>query len=243
MSTDLTQQLGNGIFRSVVFKQLPYPVFSSHKIGSVFGIWESDYLDGESSLIAWKSITMSVVKPDGSDIYLFVANSTNSTDKPVWMGPYRNNETIITEFSKRYMKIRAVMLYSGEYTPGYQYNVEGPVINSISLQCMTAQNSAKFYTKSFELGFSPKYILLTSEAEVPPGANIRYGITNLDSTKEDAYEFFEPNRVVELANMPVTGKKIKLLIEMSGSYGDPVIVHEFAVMFSDRDESLVELNR
>lgn len=243
MGKDLTSQLGAGIFQSVTFTQLTQPVFSAYKIGSVFAIWESDYLDGDVSLIAWKSIIMSAYKPAGSDIYLFIANADSNTEKPAWYGPYRNNDTIITEFSKRYMKIRAIMLYAGEYTPSYQYSTTGPSISSISLQCMTSQNSAKFFTKSFELGFSPKYILLTAETETPPGASVRYGITNSDSTKEDVYEFFTPNKVVELTRMPVTGEKVKLLIEMSGSYGDPVVVHEFAVMFSDRDETQVELNR
>ena len=135
------------------------------------------------------------------------------------------------------------MQFSGEYTPGYQYTDNGPLINSISLQCMTSQNSAKFFTKSFDLGFSPRHILVTSESDVPSGANIRYGVTNIDSTKEEMYQFFEPNTITELTQLPVTGQKIKILIEMSGSYGDPVVVHEFAVMFSDQNEKQVLVNQ
>lgn len=241
--TDLTQQLGGSIFSSVIFKQFDHPVFSCQKIGKVVGIWDSDYLDGDDSLVAWKSIVFTCTKPQNSDIYIFISNNDQSNENPVWIGPYRNNETILTPFTKRYMKIRAVLIFSGEYEPGYQYVTNGPSIDSISLQCMTSENSAKFFTKSYDIGFSPKYILLTSEADIPSGSTIRYGVTNVDSTKEEMYQFFEPNQITKLENLPVTGQKIKLYIEMNASAGDPIIIHEFAIMFSDMEQAKYELNR
>jgi hypothetical protein len=240
---DLKIQLNNKNFSKINFLQLDHPIFSANKITKVFGIWESDFLDGEESIISWKKINFSSTKPDHSDIYVFVSNTDNKQNEQEWHGPYRNNETILTHFSRRYMKIRAVMTFSGEYQPDYQYLSCGPTINSIDIQCVTSENTSKFFTRSFDIGFNPKYMLLTSETEVPPGGSIRYGVTNVDSTKNKFYQFFEPNKNIKLESLPITGNKIKVFIEMSGSAEDPVVVHEFAVMFSDRDQKTFEINR
>ncbi len=215
----------------VFFMQLEKPVFSTTKYNKVFGIWESEFLDGDGSLIAWKNIIINYFKTEDSDVYLFFSNNENKNDPPVWNGPYKNNEILLSLFKKRYIKIRIVIIdYKSNNDD--QYNISTHV-QSMFLQCLQSGISSKFFTKSFDLGFTPHYFLFTSEEDVPPGAMIRYGLANIESNNIDKYHFFEKDKIIKLQETPISGNKVKILIEMLGTKGDPVIVHEFAVMFSD----------
>ena len=124
------------------------------------------------------------------------------------------------------------MVYWGEYVVNYQYIPEGPSINSIVLKGLLSATSSKFYTQTYDLDFNTQYILITAETDIPEGAIIRFGVTNLESTKVENYQFVELNRITKLNELSVTGKKFKLLIELSGNSSEEVIVHEFATMFS-----------
>lgn len=218
----------------IQFHAFSESVFSSSKIGTVIGVWDSEILDGGETLLAWKKIILSCSKPENSDIYIFVSNSDNQTAIDSWVGPYRNNETSIISLLKRYLKIRCVMIQRGDPQHDYSYNqnIIGPSVDSILVQGVISGTSSKFYTSVIDIGFSPKYILITSEANIPDGAIVRYGVSSLDTTNSDKYQFVSTNKIEKLNKIPVTGRKIKLLIEMSGGSGDPIVIDEFAVMFS-----------
>lgn len=236
---DITSQLNlDPHIKKVRFEQFQTPIFFGNKIATVIGIWDTDPLDGGSDILTWKKVVFSVFKPDNSDVYIFISNTDTPTESYTWTGPFRNSETSLLSFSKRYFRIRAVLIQRGELK--YQYNYQempvGPYIDSLSLSCVTSGSAAKFFTKTMELGFNAKYILLTSETTIPEGSIIRYGVTNLDSVNLDYYQFFDVNKITKLNKLPVTGEKLKVYIEMSGNSGDPIIVHEFAIMFSGDEQ-------
>ena len=227
---------------SVNYYQLTAPIFSGRRIGSVIGIWESDSIDGTSDLLSWKEIVLSCTKPTGSDVYVFVSNQATTTEDPVWRGPYRNDTTEILSFSEQYMKIRAVLIQTGEvpYVYGYQPNL-GPTIESITLKGISSGSASKFFTQAFNIGFNPQHILMTAETDIPSGSIVRFGVTNLDTINLEKYQFFDLHEITKLNRLPVTGEKIKIYIEMSGNSGDSIVIDEFAVMFSG--EGQVEVNR
>jgi len=220
--------------QKVMFHALTETPFFSSKIGTVMGIWESKPIDGGDTLLAWKQILLLCTKPENSDIYIFVSNSDTTTETDSWIGPYRNNETSIITLTKRYLKIRCVLIQRGDpqYEYIYQQNPVGPIVNSILIQGVISGAAAKFYTSVIDIDFSPKYLLLTSQTDIPEGAIVRYGISSLDTTNSEKYQFITPNKIEKLNRLPVTGQKIKLFIEMSGGSGDPIVIHEFSVMFS-----------
>ena len=237
---DITSQLTlDSNIKKVYFEQFQTPIFFGNKIGTVIGIWDTDPLDGGTDLLVWQKAIFSAFKPDNSDVYIFISNTDTSTETPIWTGPFRNSETSVLSYSKRYFRIRVVLIQKGDLQ--YQYNYQempvGPYIESIKLSCVTSGSSAKFFTKTIEIGFNPKYILLTSETDIPEGSIIRYGVTNLDSINLDYYQFFDVNKITKLNRLPVTGEKLKIYIEMSGSSGEPIIVHEFAIMFSGDEQT------
>lgn len=227
--------------KKVQFHALAETAFCSSKIGTVIGIWESKPLDGGEALLAWKKILLLCTKPENSDIYLFVSNSDTTTESDSWIGPYRNNDTSILSFTKRYIKVRCVLVQRGDpqYDYNYQQGIVGPSVDSILVQGVTSGTAAKFYTSVIDIDFIPKYLLLTSEADIPDGAIVRYGVSSLDSTNSDKYQFITPNKIEKLNRLPVTGKKIKLFIEMSGNSGDPITIHEFGVMFSGDNQVFI----
>ena len=83
--------------------------------------------------------------------------------------------------------------------------------------------------------------MFTDESDVPDGAIIRYGISSLDSTNIDDYQFIEKNKMEYLDQLSITGEKIKFLIEMSGGSNDEVVVHEFAAIFGGDENSKLNL--
>jgi len=219
---------------SVKFHQLDLTLTFATKIASVIAIWETDPLDGGEDLLAWKAAIFSAYKPENSDVYIFISNSSSSTSTDVWNGPYRNFDTALTSFTERYLKIRIVLIQKGELKYQYNYNVNpvGPYVDYLLVKCIVSGTSSKFFTKAFDIGFSPRYVALTAESDIPDGSIVRYGITNIDSTNLDYYQFVDNDKITKLIRLPVTGQKVKLYIEMSGNSGDPITIHEFAVMFS-----------
>jgi hypothetical protein len=240
---DITSKITlDSALTSVTFNQLTSPVFKVEKISTIMGIWESDPLDGSATLLSWKEIVFSGSAPSGSDRYIFISNTDTKTESPVWSGPYRNGTTSLLSFSKRYVRIRIIMIQSGVATPGYGYNaVTGPSIDSLSLKAIISGTAAKFYSDTFEVGFSPKYALITAETDIPDGTIIRWGIANLDSIDSTDYQFINENKITKLDRLSVTGEKVKVFIEMSGNSGDVITIDEFAVMFSGDDQA--ELNK
>lgn len=227
--------------KKVQFHALAEKVFSSFKLWTVIGIWESKPLDGGETLLAWKQILLSCTKPENSDIYLFVSNSDTTSEEDAWIGPYRNDQTDIISLTKRYLKVRAVLIQRGvpQQDYGYNGNVIGPSIESIFVQCVISGTASKFYTSVIDLGFSPRYILITSESDIPDGAVVRFGVSSLDTIDSEKYQFISENKIVKLNKIPVTGQKMKLFIEMSGNSGDPITIHEFAVMFSGDEQIFI----
>lgn len=239
---NITNIVVDPAIKSISFHQFETPVFNVKRLGTVIGIWESDMIDGGEDLLAWKSIIFSCTKTTDSDIYVFISNHDSTTESTTWIGPYRNATTSMVEFTKRYMKIRAVLIQRGVAQPGYGYNTSiGPSIDSLTLKCVASGSASKFFTKAYEIGFSPQRALIVAQTDIPEGAMIRFGVANLDTLDLTKYQFFNLNEITKLNRLPVTGRKIKIYIEMSGNSGEQIVVHEFAIMFSGELQSSVNM--
>jgi len=242
---DITNKLTlDPAITKVYYRQLTEACFGGRKLSTVMGIWDSGIIDGENDLLEWKSVVYSGSFPDGTSMYLYVKNSDTTTFGDDWGNPFRNHSSSMAEFDKRYLKVRLVLVFTGEPLQPYGYtpqNVTGPVVDSLLIKGVASGTASKFFTKTFDLEFSPRFFLISEESDVPEQSVLRYAVTNLDSTDASEYQYVTPNEITELTELSVTGKKMKLMIEMSGSSGEEIVVHEFAFMFSGDEQK--ELNR
>jgi hypothetical protein len=231
MSNDIKQEQGLGV-QSAVFQALDRPVWGATRICTLIGTWDSPVIDGTSNLLLWTSATYSGTVPSNSKVYFFQRTSDDPNNMGEWSVPSLNYSAPINT-KARYVQTRMVLVSTGcQSGYGYQYGNNTPLIDFLTIKGITSANADKFFTKTFDLGFSPKHFIITSESEVPDGTILRFGVTNLDSVDEDDYVFIEENKVENLDLLSATGTKIKIMIEMSGSSSEEVVVHEFATMFS-----------
>lgn len=82
------------------------------------------------------------------------------------------------------------------------------------------------------MGFAPKHILLTYNADVSDESILRFAVTGFDSTDSSDYQYIDPNKVVELPELSILSDKFKLMVEMIGDTGIPIVLHEIGLMFS-----------
>lgn len=213
------------------FHNLGREVWSAKRPGFVFGIWDSDVIDGTEYLLIWKAIEWTAsLQSENDRIYVYTrTGDSEDLSSTLWEGPVSQS---ISE-SARYIQIRIVIL--GTVASIYQTypgdNKIGPTIERMTLKGTTSATASLFYSKTFDLEFCPKSIILTAESDIPDGSILRFGVTSLDSVNPDDYQFIESNRTEYLDQLSVTGSKLKFLIEMSGNSNDEVVVHEFAAMF------------
>jgi len=208
------------------------------------GIWDSKVIDGGTGLIKWHNLAFSGSLPEGAMLYMFIKNSATVAGLTgSWTGPFMNTSNSILTYTGRYLMVRMVLTQTGTVTPGYGYNptAGGPIIDWLKITGITSGNASVFYTKTFDLDFNPRHILVTSESTIPTGSVIRFAVTNVDTVDTGYYQYINENEITLLNTLPVTGRKLKLLIEMSGESGSEIVVHEFAMMFSGEDQN--ELNR
>lgn len=242
---DITTQVSTpSAITQVRFHQLNEPVFCGTRLARVMGVWESKVIDGGSELLSWKSLAFNGTLPEGSHIYLYIETVDTKTDfVGDWIGPFMNTSNSVITYNGQYIKIRLVMVFDGDLETQYGYTagVSGPIINWIKLTGITSSNAAKFYTRTFDLEFNPKYFLITAEETVPEGSIVRYAVTNVDTDDTSYYQYVDLNNITTLNTLPVTGNKLKVLIEMSGSSGEDIVIDEFAVMFGGEEQ--IGLNR
>ena len=234
----LQQNLNVG---SAVFYPSDQPLFGATRNCTIIGIWDSPVIDGTSDILYWRESSYSGTVPSNSKVYFYQRSSNDNLDMGEWSVPSLNYSTKIGT-NYRYVQTRLVLVSTGcQSAYGYQYGDNTPLIDYLTIKGITSANSDKFFTKTFDLGFSPKHFLITSESDVPEGTLLRFGVTNLDSVDENDYIFVEENKITELDLLSATGTKIKIMIEMSGSSNEQVVVHEFATMFSGDDNK--QLNK
>ena len=156
-----------------------------------------------------------------------------------WNGPYLNAENDISDLKGMYLQFMVVLMNnSGTGSVNYDNIVVGttPIVSSISLSYLSSETAAKFYTKSFNLGFVPKHVLLTYNGDIPDDSIVRFAISGFDSVDATDYQYIDPNKIEELSGLSVLSDKIKVFIEMIGNSGVPTVIHEFALMFSGDDQ-------
>jgi len=146
-----------------------------------------------------------------------------------WSGPYFNEITELTEQNGRYLQFCILLRHD------FDSLVTLPNITDINLKYYTSDTAAKFYSRTFNVGFTPKSVVLTYNADTNDDAIIRFAISGADTNDTSYYQYIEPNKIVTLDSLTYLSDNIKVLMEMVGTSESQVVVHEFALMFSGED--------
>lgn len=217
--------------QSVSFNYLDKKIYSGSKIEKITGVFVSDIIVTTTYFLRWDNIEWNGTSTN-KNIALFVRNGStiSETLTAQWYGPYYDSEFDISFFTNPYIQIMIVLVAETGINP---------IVNSLSAKFISAQSSVKFYTKLFDLGFSPKDILLTYNATENNDSVVRWAVSVQDTIDEDKYQFIDPNKIETLLNLSPLADSIKLMIDITGNSGLPIQIHEFAILLSGESDKQI----
>ena len=226
---------------TVDFDYLGKKVYSAEKVERLFGVFVSQPIMGDSSLVSWKELSTVAQKPEGTDIFIYLksASTEEGLDTATWTGPYLNSINNISNIKDQWLQFVVVLVNEGDTTYNYDHIevATTPILQSLELSYFSSDSAIKFYTRAFDLGFVPKHVLLTYNGDISSDAVVRFAVSGFNSTDSNDYQYIDPNKIEELSDLSLLSNKIKVMIEMIGESGVTLTIHEFALMFSG-DEQL-----
>ena len=228
---------------SISFDYLNNKVYSAEKIQKMIGVFVSSPIEGTDDVVRWAEVSWVAQKYDKTDVYVYIKSSTtiSGLDSAIWNGPYLNDSNDISSLVGGYLQFMIVLLNNGAVNTNYEYIVSAttPIFSSIDLSYYSSSGGSKFYSRTFDLGFVPKHILLTYNGNVSDDSIIRFAVSGFDSVDSSDYQYIDPNKIEELSELSILSNKIKLMIEMIGDNNVPITIHEVALMFSGEQQKMV----
>jgi len=215
------------MIKTASFDYMGQKVHSATKVQKMYGYFVSKPVQADTEFASWEHLSWTGSKPAGTDIWLYVksAETIGGLDTGTWTGPYLNTTNDISAIKNPFLQFMVILSMDGT-------GVNTPAISGINLSYFSHQNESKFFTKTFDLGFVPKHVLLTYNGTVSEDSIVRFAVTGFDSIDPNDYQYIDPNKIEELSEISVLSDKIKVMIEMIGDNGVSVTIDEFALMFS-----------
>lgn len=238
MRMSMTNIYSNGLFldtkdilhvSNVSYTFLNAKIYSTTIVDRLYGVFTSDIVQASSAFIKWNRISWSGTNSSHTKVYLFVraANSAFGLEQSPWTGPYQNNSNDISALKQPYLQFM-VVLRNDAYTL-----LNLPIVNWVNISFFSSQTEVKFFTKSFDLGFTPKHVLLTyNGSNITDEAIIRFAVSGDDTIDPTRYQYIEPNKFETLNEISYGATSLKVMLEIVGNSLIPVSVDEFALMFS-----------
>jgi len=219
---------------NINFDYLNGKVYSADKYDRIYGIFVSNPIIADINILKWNQISWDSTKDQYSEIFILVrsASSENDLENAEWSNILLESPADISNHNGIYIQFMIVMRCDNS-------NFSVPIVNKINLSYFSSYSSVKFFTKAFPLGFSPKHVLLTYNAEETTDSVIRFAVSGDDSALESASQYIDPNKVVRLDGISRTSQNIKVMLELVGSSQTNISVHEFSLIFSGEDVSRV----
>jgi len=223
----------------VSFTYLYNKIYGAIQTEELYGIFTSSPIEATSNIIKWKELQWSGTQDNNSKIYIFLrcSSSKDLLVNTKWTGPYYNFIEDIEHFKDKYLQFMIVLKTDLK-------NHVLPRVDLINLSFFSTENAVRFFTKTFDIGFTPKHILLTYNAEESDSSIINFAVSSDDSTDLNTYQYISPNKIEELKDISLLSENIKIMIEMIGTSEIPVKIHEFATLFSgDEIEEQSKINK
>jgi len=211
-------------------------VFDAQRRLQVVGIYDSLPVDGSSALLGWHQLHWSATVPENTKLYFYVrsAPTINSLQNTSWTGPFLNQagESIVSQTS-RYLQVR--MALSANIWDG----IVTPTIQDFSVDCFQKGERDKFYTKTFSLGFMPKYAVLTYNGTISPDTILQFAIAGVESTSDADYIVVKPNTLQSLEDLPNLGGNLKIMLSGIGPANIPFVVDDFGLIVAGDGQTYI----
>ena len=224
--TSYTSSFNN--ITEVDFTFLGKKVYAAQQTESIYAAYYSPIIQTQDSIIKYNQAIWSETKDSNSEIWLYAksANTNNGLSLTNWIGPFNNGKADLTSLTGEFIQFCFVMK-----------GIDGhwPSISAINIEYFIAKDAVKFFTKTFDIGFSPKNVVLTYNATTDSDTIIRFALTGLDTTDNSYYQYIQPNKIVSLTEWPFASNKLKVMLEFIGSTQINAAVNEFALIFAGDD--------
>ena len=189
-------------------------------IDRLTGVFTSDIILADSGFVRWLDASWNGDQND-LNISLFVRSSNTPSTNSQWEGPFYDKVIDLESHKEKYLQFKIVMVTSDNYVPK---------VSKLNLRYVSSSTSSKFYTKTFDLGFSPENILLTYNADISNDTIVKFSVTGQDSIDPNDYQAINPNEIETLSEIHSSSEKVKVLMELAGEFTVDVEIHELAFM-------------
>ena len=179
------------------------PFYAGERILKETGVYYSDIFNGTTGHVSWNSFAWQGSAPLGTSIkmYIRVSDSRAVIDS----APFNleidqtQNDIDISFLSGQYLQIKVVLSSTTDISP----YVSRIVITN------NAGSASHFFTNTFPLPSNVRRGIITTEKQVPVGADILIGVTGDDSTDFSQYQIVPENRIFTL-DSSVQGSKLRV---------------------------------
>jgi hypothetical protein len=204
-----------------------YSATRSFRFAAVFDSLPSESIE---NLFSWKDMILFGEIPEGSRVNLYIksADTIGGLDSSDWGNPYTNGiyGEDISSITGNYISVRIVI---ESYSEGLDI-VAAPRIDKLTLTAFTYGSEEKLFTKTFDLSFVPKHIVLTYNGDKEQeNSLLQFALAGKESIEDSDYQTISPNKIVKLDKIPEFTQKVKLMVRALGSNQTPVSMDCFAI--------------
>lgn len=220
---------------NVKFNYLSTKVYSATNVDRAYGIFISNILLANGSFVRWDNLSWKGESDLNSKIYLYArsAASVNELLSSEWNGPYISSDNDISWANGKYLQFMVVLKNDSGLSIF-------PIVNSINASFLSLNDTSYFFTKTFQVGFVPKQILLTYNAtNITDDTILNFAVSGVDTIDPSYYKSITPNKIVDLYDLGFDSGQIKVMFELGGVSGTIVSVDELAFMISGDEETRI----
>lgn len=211
--------------KSVKYHHVGQKTYSAQNTGKINGHFISNIIYAPTSFKKWSEY--SIDGDNTEDISIYIRASNDEIEKAKWQGPYKERQDISHILGR---KIQFSLIVSEESS----------LIRSINVNFESNQTSVVFFTKTFNLGFAPKQIILTTNETKNEDSLLEYYISTKDSIEDGDYQLISPNKINTIDN-PFLQEKAKIMVKMYGDSLTPIKLHEISALFSGNEAKSLNL--
>ena len=212
--------------KKIQFFPVGHKTYSAQNPQTINGIFISNIVSAPILFKKWNSF--SLFGENLENVHVYIRGSFSDITKEKWHGPFTKNQDISSINGN---KIQFSIIIS-------EINCK---IDKIDVSFESNQASVDFFSKTFNLGFSPKHILLTANATKNESSIMEFYISTKDSVDEKDYQLINVNKITEINN-PFLQEKAKIMVKMYGDTTTPIKLHEISVALSGSGTNFLNID-
>jgi hypothetical protein len=205
-------------------------VFSANRAFRFIGVFDSPPIEPIGNVSSWKNMTIYGDIPLGSSARLYIKSSetVDGLKEAEWTGPYMNGLSG-EDISSVTGKIILVRILIDSFGEGLDF-APSPQIDKLKVTAFMMGEEGRFFTKTFDLSFIPKHVILTFNSGESDKSMLQFAIAGKDTSENSEYQNISPNKIVKLDMLPELANKIKLMVRATGSNETPFSMDCFAMI-------------